>query len=343
MTSRERFRVALGGGVPDRPPVWIMRQAGRYLPEYRALRERHSFLELVKTPELAVEVALQPMRRFALDAAIVFSDILITPEALGQPYHFRDAGGIGMAFRLESAADIQRLAPPEGIAERLAYLPEALRQLRAELGPDRALLGFAGCPWTLACYMAEGGSAHPFTRIHALRKAEPVAFGQLMETLSAAATELCRLQLRAGADAVQLFDSHGADCAPADYEACSLRWNRDIIRELQPEGRVIFYAKGVGSQVRALASLGADALSLDETVDLAAFREAAPEVPCLQGNLDPRMPEGEPEAIAEATRRLRGALGGRGHILNLGHGITPQARVETVEALVRAATEPLPA
>ncbi|MGF1453178.1 MAG: uroporphyrinogen decarboxylase [Opitutales bacterium] len=339
LTSRERFRQALAGEKPDRPPVWIMRQAGRYLPEYRELRQRYSFLELVKTPDMACEVSLQPLRRFPLDAAIVFSDILITPEALGQPYHFRDAGGIGMDYRLDSRTHIEALREPEAVREHLAYLPAALRLLRSEIGENKTLLGFAGCPWTLACYMVEGGSAKPFTRINDLRREDPPAFHTLMEKLTSAVTELCRMQFEAGVDAVQLFDSHGADCAPEDYEACSLRWNRQIISELSSHGPVIFYAKGVAQHGRALASLGATCLSLDETVDLASFREAVPGIRCLQGNLPPTLPEQPPEAVAAATRELLTRLDGRGHIINLGHGITPQARVESVETLVRTVVE----
>lgn len=335
LSSRERFRLALAGERPDRPPVWIMRQAGRYLPEYRELRRKYDFLTLVKTPDLACEVSLQPLRRFPLDAAIVFSDILIIPEALGQPYYFRDHGGIGMDFRLDSASRIAALSPPECVRERLAYLPAALRLLRSEIGSEKTLLGFAGCPWTLACYMVEGGSAKPFSAVNQLRHADPKAFHALMEMLTAAVTELCRMQFDAGADAVQLFDSHGADCADADYESCSLRWNRQIIAELNAHGPVIFYAKGVARHASGLANLGATALSLDESVDLAAFRACVPSVPCLQGNLAPNLPESDPSVVEEATLALLKQLDGRGHIINLGHGITPKARIESVEALVQ--------
>ncbi len=345
VTSRERFLEALAGGCPDRPPVWMMRQAGRYLPEYRALRQRHSFLEMVQTPELACEVTVQPLRRFPLDAAIVFSDILIVPEALGQPYHFRDGGGIGMAHRLDSAAAMAALRPAKAVTEALDYLPQALRLVRQEIGPGRALLGFAGCPWTLACYMAEGGSPPPggsFSGIHRLRASNPAAFGRLLEHLSEAVIELCRMQFAAGADAVQLFDSHGADCDPADYESCSLRWNREIIAALRDVGPVIFFAKGVAQHREALAGLGASALSLDPGVNLAAFRAAlgaaAGRPLPLQGNLEPTLLEGPPEPVVAATRNLLDSLGGRGHILNLGHGITPQARLDSVEAFLEIAT-----
>src|SRR5258708_40379457 len=180
MTSRERFLAACAAQPLERPPVWIMRQAGRYLPEYRALKARHSFLEMVKTPELAMEVTLQPLRRFALDAAILFSDILVIPEALGQPYHFKDQGGIAMDFRLENHTQIDELGTADTIPEKLHYVAAALTLLKQELGDSKALLGFGGSPWTLACYMIEGGGSDTFERAKALFAQDPALFARLM-------------------------------------------------------------------------------------------------------------------------------------------------------------------
>src|ERR1041385_6690838 len=186
MTSRQRFLSACACQPLDRPPLWIMRQAGRYLPEYRALKAKSSFLEMVRTPTLAAEVTLQPLRRFALDAAILFSDILVIPEALGQGYHFRDVGGIEMEFRLETRAQVDALAPAEAVPERLRYVADTLALLKKELAGERALLGFGGSPWTLATYMVEGGSSEEFERIKQLFYTERATFEALLEKITAA-------------------------------------------------------------------------------------------------------------------------------------------------------------
>ena len=183
MKSREKFKLALKNQNVGRPPVWVMRQAGRYLPEYRELRRKYSFLEMVKSPELAVEVSLQPLRRFALDAAIIFSDILVVPEAMGQPYHFRDKGGIGMDYCLETEECLNKLDTIEAV-EKLSYVSEALSLLRKELGDTKAILGFCGSPWTLACYMVDGGSSPNFPKTVNWAKNYPVSFAKLMEKLT---------------------------------------------------------------------------------------------------------------------------------------------------------------
>jgi uroporphyrinogen decarboxylase len=334
MTPRQRFLAAIACQPLDRPPLWIMRQAGRYLPEYRALKERHSFVEMVRTPELATEVTLQPLRRFPLDAAILFSDILVVPEALGQAYHFRDGGGIAMAFALDDPA---RLEPVDEAAfrARLDYIPQALRLIRAQLGPDHAMLGFGGSPWTLAAYMVEGGSSAAFARLVAMASARPDRFTDLMERLTWAVTLLFRMQIEAGVDAIQIFDSWGAACPGASYAAWSLQWIRRIIAAL-PEGfPVILFAKGMAHQHRALAATGARVLSFDSSVDLAALRAELPAGLAVQGNLEPTLLTLEPDIVRHAARTLLGALApSRGHICNLGHGITPQARIDAVAALV---------
>jgi uroporphyrinogen decarboxylase len=331
MTARERFLAACAGAPVDRPPVWLMRQAGRYLPEYRALKLAHDFSTLVRTPALAAEVTLQPLRRYALDAAIIFSDILTIPEALGQPYHFRETGGIALDFALATAARFQALRV-DGVAERLGFIGDALRLVRRAL-PDTALLGFAGAPWTLAAYMVEGGSPAPEPAVARLARAEPARFHALMEKLAQAVAASLRLQIAAGADAVQLFDSWASLCPTEKYAEWSLRWVREIIAALPPATPVILFAKGRAAHAAALRATGARVLSLDTTVDLAAFRAAHPGV-TTQGNLDPRLLEGEPAVVVEATRQLLRAAAGPGHIVNLGHGITPPARLESVAALV---------
>ncbi|MGE9296793.1 MAG: uroporphyrinogen decarboxylase [Puniceicoccales bacterium] len=337
MTSKQRFLAAANCDAVDRPPIWIMRQAGRYLPEYRALKERYDFVTMVRTPELATEVTLQPLKRFALDAAIVFSDILIVPEALGQPYHFRDAGGIGMDWTIESAADIDRLAPASAVSEKLTYIADALRLVGSEVGQEKAVLGFAGSPWTLACYMVEGGSSKDFAAIKALFYEDRARFDVLMEKLSDAVAELLKMQLAAGADAVQLFDSWAAACAGTDYEQMSLQWIRRIIDQLPEGAPIILFAKGMAHHVEALSRSGAKVLGMDWTVDLPGMRGLAPANIALQGNLDPVLLSTTPATVqAAADALLSGMNGARGHIVNLGHGILPSAKIECVETLVNA-------
>jgi uroporphyrinogen decarboxylase len=338
MNSKERFLAAASCQPLDRPPVWIMRQAGRYLPEYRALKAKSSFLEMVRTPELAAEVTLQPLRRFALDAAIIFSDILVIPEALGQGYKFRDAGGIEMDFKLESKAQLDRL-DPVGVAARLDYVGKALERVKTELKGEKALLGFGGSPWTLGTYMLEGGSADEFQRSKAVFYSDRPLFNALMEKLTAALIEYFQMQIRAGADAIQIFDSWGGILAGQDYEAASLRWIRDIIAALPKGFPIILYAKGTPSQFTDQAFSGASVLGVDWTVDLGVVRKLVPGNIALQGNLDPVLMNTTPEIVRhEVTRLLESMRGANGHIFNLGHGIMPQAKIECVEALVDTVT-----
>jgi uroporphyrinogen decarboxylase len=316
-----------------------MRQAGRYLPEYRALKEKHSFLEMVKTPELAVEVTLQPLRRFPLDAAILFSDILVIPEALGQPYHFRDEGGIGMDFALKGAADIDKLAPATAIREKLAYIPEALRRLRNELDGSHALLGFSGSPWTLACYMIQGGGAEGFPRAKAFARDEPVLFEKLMTLLTESVTEHLKAQFEAGADAVQLFDSWAGILGADEYENASMRWIRQITANLGPEANVILFARDAKAPPEKLTAAGTRVIAFDWNTDLARTAAQLPANVAVQGNLNPTLLNGDAESVVREARKLLESMRGRpGHIFNLGHGIQPQASIENVSALLDTIT-----
>jgi uroporphyrinogen decarboxylase len=337
MTSRDRFLHALACRPLERPPLWVMRQAGRYLPEYRALKAKSSFLEMVRTPELATEVTLQPLRRFpALDAAILFSDILVIPEALGQPYAFRETGGIQMGFRLDTRAQIDALAPASAVPERLAYVGEALRLIKREIASTgHTLLGFGGSPWTLATYMLEGGSSDDFARAKLLFYTERPAFEALLEKLTDALAAYFRMQIDAGADAIQIFDSWGGIIAGPDYEAASLQWIRRLVASLPPGFPVILYAKGTSPHLAAQAGCGVRAISVDWTCDLAAVRAQLPATVAVQGNLDPVLMTTSPEIVrAQALRLLESMRGRPGHVFNLGHGITPDAKIECMQALV---------
>lgn len=333
MNSRERFLAAAHGKPVDKTPIWVMRQAGRYLPEYRALKEKYSFIELAQTPELAAEVTLQPLKRFDLDGAVIFSDILVIPEAMGQPYHFRDQGGIGMDYKIETAEQIENLSV-EAVEEKLQYVAEALKLVKGELAGETALLGFGGSPWTLACYMVEGGSSEHFLGIKSLCYENPALFESLMTKVTAALIRYFKMQIAAGADIIQIFDSWGAACSGLNYWNQSLRWIEQIISALSDQIPFVLYAKGMGSQMENLVKTGAQVISLDHTVSLAAVKESFPHV-SLQGNLDPALMSGDRAVVEqEATKILQSMSGKTGHIFNLGHGILPSAKIENMEALV---------
>jgi uroporphyrinogen decarboxylase len=313
-----------------------MRQAGRALPEYRALKQKHSFLELVQTPELAAEVTLQPIRRFDFDAAILFSDILVVCEGLGQRYRFRDEGGIEMEFLLKSAADIDRLEV-EAVTERLQYVAQALPLIKAALGGRTALIGFAGSPWTLANYMIEGGGVKEYAKAKTLFYADRRLFTRLLDKLTRAVTAFLQLQIDAGADAVQVFDSFGGFLSDGDFAAASGRWMKRIIASLKGRAPVIVFSKGAHGSWGELVDTGAQVLGVDWNVRLAAVAAQLPPRVGVQGNLDPFLLTTTPEAVAAETRRILREMRGRpGHIFNLGHGVPPNAKLENIERLVAA-------
>jgi uroporphyrinogen decarboxylase len=334
-TSRDRFLDACHCHPTARPPIWMMRQAGRCLPEYRALKEKYSFLELVRTPELAAEVTLQPIRRFGFDAAILFSDILVVPEAMGQGYHFRDTGGIQMEFTLRDASDIARLTTDQ-LEERLQYVTRALRLIKPALSGRAAVLGFAGSPWTLANFMLEGGSTKHHTRaLHLLVHDRPL-FDRLMEKLTQAVTTFLQMQIAAGVDAIQLFDSHGGALSNELFSAGSGAWLRRIISEIDDSIPVIVFSKGTRDW-NTLLNLGADVLGIDHQLPLDEARKLLPDTVAMQGNLDPQyLVQFTPEEVAAKTQRLLEIMRGRpGYIFNLGHGVPPGASLENISAVVQ--------
>lgn len=326
---------ALKGEPLRRPPVWVMRQAGRYLPEYRRLKEIHGFLKMVKTPHLAMEVTLQPLRRFPLDAAILFSDILVIPEAMGQPYAFREEGGIAMDFAINSPQDLARLSE-HAIPEKLSYMADALRLLKEELKEQKALLGFGGSPWTLATYMVEGGSSSSFSKIKTLYFEDPVFFHRLLEKITRAVVSLFEMQIEAGADAIQIFDSWGSACPGNHYHEMSLRWIREVISQLPKDFPIILFSKGMSHHLTGLIETGADALSFDQSVHLPSVRRLIPPQIAVQGNFDPTLMELSPSIVERETLKFLNSMRHfRGFIANLGHGITPQGRIESMEAFTQ--------
>ena len=334
LTDRERFLRACACEEVDRPPVWLMRQAGRALPEYRRLKETSSFKELVHTPELAAEATLQPIRRFHFDAAILFSDILVVSEALGQGFEFRDGGGIKMDFTLQNARDIEAL-DTTAVAERLAYVTEAIKLVRASLNEKTALIGFAASPWTLANFMLEGGSARDFSKAKSLYYSEPQLFAALFEKLTRAITEFLQIQIDAGVDAIQIFDSLGGLLTPSAFPAASGKWIDQIIRSLNFQVPVILFCKGVHGSWQELVNTGANVLGLDSNLSLRRVHENLPPGVGVQGNLDPFLLTTSPKIVAaEAQSILRQMKGESGFIFNLGHGVPPTAKLENIAALV---------
>ena len=333
--SNDRFLRALRREPTDRPPVWIMRQAGRYLPEYRALRARAgSFLALCRTPEHACEAALQPLRRYPLDAAIVFSDILTIPDAMGLGLSFAEGEGPRLARPVRSAADIRALGVPDPDAE-LRYVLDAVSLLRREAGARTPVIGFAGSPWTLAVYMVEGRSGGDFARVHSLRKEAPAAFAQLLDVLAQAVAAHLRAQIEAGAHAVMVFDSWGGALAGDAYLRHSLAPTAQVMAALPDDVPRIVYARGGGAALAAVAATGCEAVGVDETVDLAAARRAVGDRCAVQGNLDPDCLRQEPAELRRAVRAVLDAYGAHpGHIFNLGRGIAPDIEPQQVAELV---------
>ena len=342
--KNDRFLRALRREPVDATPVWIMRQAGRYLPEYRATRARAgSFLALAKTPELACEVSLQPLARFDLDAAIVFSDILTIPDAMGLGLEFVEGEGPRFRHPLRSRAQIDRLGVPD-METGLRYVMDAIRLVRRELGGKVPLIGFSGSPWTLACYMVEGGGSASYARVKALMLDDPAAMHRLLALNARAVTDYLAAQIAAGAQAVMVFDTWGGVLSPHHYREFSLRYLAEIAQAL-PRGSgservpLIFFSKGVG-QLEAIAEAGCDAVGLDWTTDLANARARIGARVALQGNLDPATLYARPEAIRAAVADTLSAFGhGPGHVFNLGHGITPDVDPEHLRVLIDAVHE----
>ncbi len=336
LTARERFVRAARCQPVDRPPVWLMRQAGRALPEYRKLKEKYTFVQLVQNPELAVEVTLQPVRRFGFDAAILFSDILVIPEAMGQTYHFKETGGVQMDFAVTSKADIEKLSV-ERVVERLSYVDQALRILRKELGDQTALLGFTGSPWTLATFMMEGASVPKYSRALQLFREDQKTYFALAEKLTAAVTAYLKMQIATGMDALQIFDSHGGHLAPTEFQEASGRWMNEIISPiLAAKFRSSHFSLGTHGNWPDLIASGANVLGIDWQTSLAEARKIIPAHIAMQGNLSPALiAESTPEVVAAETKKILEAMRGRpGHIFNLGHGLTPAAKLENIAALV---------
>ena len=332
LTRKELFlRAARCEPVP-RLPVWMMRQAGRYLPEYREIRAKHSFLEVCKTPDLAVEVSLQPFRRLGVDAIIIFSDILIPAEAMGLPLDLGDAGP-NLPEPVRTAADVKRLRIFDPEVET-GFLMEALRRTVKQAGPDVPVLGFAASPWTLACYMVEGRTKEGFAKVKEFLYREPKVFRELLHKIAQATILYLKGQIAAGVSAVQLFDTWCGELDLQDYTEFVLPAVQEIIAGLGGAVPVIYYTKASHHLLPAIVRAGANVLSVDWRIPLAKVRELAGPCVAVQGNLDPAVLFAPPEKIRQATLKIAAELGGRGHILNLGHGILQHTPVEHAQLFI---------
>ncbi len=343
--QNDRFLRALLKEPVDRTPVWMMRQAGRYLPEYRATRAvAGSFMDLCRNKELASEVTLQPLERFPLDAAILFSDILTIPDAMGLGLRFETGEGPVFDKPVRTMADAKKLYVPD-MASDLGYVMDAVSTIRKDLNGSVPLIGFSGSPWTLATYMIEGSSSKTYAIIKAMMFDQPAILHHILDVLADSVIAYLNAQIEAGAQAVQIFDTWGGVLTPRDYNEFSLRYMHKIVDGLKREndGRkvpVILFTKGGGQWLEAMADTGADALGLDWTINIDDARARVGDRVSLQGNMDPCILYASPERIREEVATILKQYGnGSGHVFNLGHGIHPEINPEHAGAFINAVTE----
>lgn len=343
--KNDRFLRALARQPVDKTPVWMMRQAGRYLPEYRQVRgQAGDFMSLCKNTELACEVTLQPLERFELDAAILFSDILTIPDAMGLGLYFAEGEGPKFHKPLRSEADIDQLEVINTAVD-LTYVTDAVSMIRQELNGRVPLIGFSGSPWTLATYMIEGQSSRDFTRAKTMLYTQPELLHQLLEKLALSVIDYLNAQILAGAQVVQIFDTWGGALSHSAYLEFSLTYMAKIVDGLikQADGRdvpVILFTKGGGLWLEAMADTGCDCLGLDWTIDIGAAHHRVGDKVALQGNMDPAILRAKPEVIRGEVKRILGSFGQNdGHVFNLGHGITPDINPDNAKIFIDAIHE----
>jgi uroporphyrinogen decarboxylase len=331
----DRFLRACRRQAVDRTPVWFMRQAGRYMPEYRAIREKHSLLEICRTPEMAAAVTLQPMKRFELDAAIIFADLLLPFEPMGVDFEFGKGEGPVIHTPIRTAQDVGALRHVEP-RESLGYVLEAIRMVRRELTDRAALIGFAGAPFTLASYLIEGGASRTYLTTKRLMYGDPPTWHRLMEKLSRVSADFLRAQINAGAEAVQLFDSWAGALSPADYREYVLPHSRFIFESLADvTAPKIHFGTGTATLLELMREAGGDVIGIDWRIDLDAAWKRIGSGVAIQGNLDPTVLFAPREIIEKRVADVLARAAGRpGHIFNLGHGILPETPLENVDAVI---------
>lgn len=326
---------ALDGKKTERTPVWMMRQAGRYLPDYVKLRKQYSFFERCQTPELAAEITIQPVDQIGVDAAIIFSDILVVPQAMGMEVQLVESKGPYLPEPVRSMDDLERLLVPD-VEERLAYVFEALQLVKRELNGRVPLIGFAGAPWTLLCYMVQGQGSKTFDGAKAFCYTQPRAAHRLLQMITDTTIAYLKGQARAGADVVQIFDSWGGLLSPEDFELFSLQYIRRIVTALQGIVPVIVFAKGAWHSLAEMAATGAHGLGIDWCIRPQVARQLAGDKVALQGNFDPAKLLAPVPVIQKEVRAMLDAFRGFPHIANLGHGILPEVPVDHAKAFVEA-------
>ncbi|MFK5985752.1 MAG: uroporphyrinogen decarboxylase [Pseudomonadota bacterium] len=343
--KNDRFLKALLRQPVDKTPVWMMRQAGRYLPEYKATRKKAgSFMDLCKNAELACEVTIQPLDRYELDAAILFSDILTVPDAMGLGLYFAEGEGPKFKHPLRTAADVDKIGVPDPNQE-LQYVMNAVSVIRKELNGRVPLIGFSGSPWTLACYMVEGSSTKEFGKVKGMMFDQPQTMHKLLDTLAQSVISYLNAQIEAGAQAVMVFDTWGGVLTPRDYKEFSLRYMQQIVDGLNRshDGQIIpvtLFSKGAGQWLDIMADTGCDGLGVDWTMNLADARKLTEDRVALQGNMDPCILYASPERIKQEVKAVLDSFGqANGHIFNLGHGIHQHINPEHVGVFVDAVHE----
>ena len=341
MINNDRLIRACRRQEVDRAPVWMMRQAGRYMPEYRALRAKYDFMTMCKTPELAAEVSLQPYEILGVDAVIMFSDILVPVEAMGMKLDIVESKGPVLEDPIRAEAQVEKLTVPDPV-ETMPFVMETIRLLRKRLDSSAPLIGFAGAPFTLASYMVEGGGTRNYAEIKRMMYREPMTTHRLLDKLAETIILYVNAQIEAGAQVVQLFDTWAGELSAADYEEFALPYERKVFERIRrdPSGSAvpaILYVNGCSHILEKMAESGADVLSIDWRIDLAEARRRVGDKFALQGNLDPCELLGTPETIAESVKEILKKGGGLGHVMNLGHGILPMVPVENARAFIEAA------
>jgi uroporphyrinogen decarboxylase len=341
MINNDRLIRACRRQEVDRAPVWMMRQAGRYMPEYRALRAKHDFMTMCKTPELAAEVSLQPYEILGVDAVIMFSDILVPVEAMGMKLDIVESKGPVLEDPIRTEAQVEKLIIPDP-AETTPFVMETIRLLRKRLEHEAPLIGFAGAPFTLASYMVEGGGTRNYAEIKQMMYREPMTIHRLLDKLADTIILYINAQIEAGAQVVQLFDTWAGELSAADYEEFALPYERKVFERIHrgPSGLTvpaILYVNGCSHILEKMVESGANVLSIDWRIDLAEAKRRAGDKVALQGNLDPCELLGTPETIAESVKEILKKGGSLGHVVNLGHGILPMVPVENARAFIEAA------
>ncbi|HET9825510.1 MAG TPA: uroporphyrinogen decarboxylase [Chitinophagaceae bacterium] len=329
---------ALTGEIVERPPVWMMRQAGRYLPQYMSLREKYSFFERCQTPELACEITIQPVDLMEVDAAILFSDILVVPQAMGLQVELVESKGPILPEPVRTWGDFNRIRVPD-VHETLQYVFDAIQLTKKELNNRVPLIGFAGAPWTILCYMVQGKGSKTFDEAKAFCYTQPDMAHRLLQMITDTTIAYCKGQVAAGVDVIQLFDSWGGLLGPADFKNISLNYIRQIVHALRDDVLVIIFAKGAWHSLKHMADTGAHGLGVDWCIEPQMARALAGARVTLQGNFDPAKLLSPVDVITKAVRQMLDDFGGQRHIANLGHGILPNTPVDHAKAFVETVKE----